>query len=78
MSSKKAQEYGASVEAEIGRVGGSEDGSEDISAMYTDTGEAYEFYSETKVDALAIGIGNAHGVYKGLPNLNFDVLKNYL
>lgn len=73
---KKAQEYGASVEAEIGRVGGSEDGSEDISAMYTDTGEAYEFYSETKVDALAIGIGNAHGVYKGLPNLNFDVLKN--
>lgn len=73
---KKAQKYGASVEAEIGRVGGSEDGSENISSMYTDTGEACEFYRETNIDALAIGIGNAHGVYKGSPNLNFDVLEN--
>lgn len=73
---KEAQKYGASVEAEIGRVGGSEDGSEKISAMYTDTQDAKTFYEETGVNALAIGIGNAHGVYKGSPNLNFDVLKD--
>lgn len=73
---KEAKKYGASVEAEIGRVGGSEDGSEKISAMYTDTQDAKKFYEETGVDALAIGIGNAHGVYKGSPNLNFDVLKD--
>jgi fructose-bisphosphate aldolase class II len=72
----EAKKYGASVEAEIGRVGGSEDGSEDISALYTNTEDAKRFYKETGVNALAIGIGNAHGVYKGSPNLNFDVLKD--
>lgn len=73
---KRAEKYNASVEAEIGRVGGSEDGSQDISAMYTDVNEACEFFNQTNVDALAIGIGNAHGVYKGSPKLNFDVLTN--
>lgn len=71
---KIARKYNASVEAEIGRVGGSEDNSQDISSMYTDVDEAYRFFNQTNVDALAIGIGNAHGVYKGAPKLNFDVL----
>lgn len=73
---KEANKYGASVEAEIGRVGGSEDGSEKISAMYTNPREAKKFFEETGVNALAVGIGNAHGVYKGSPNLNFEVLKD--
>lgn len=73
---KEAEKYGASVEAEIGRVGGSEDGSENISALYTNTQDAKKFYEETGVNALAIGIGNAHGVYKGTPNLNFNVLQD--
>lgn len=72
----EANKYGASVEAEIGRVGGSEDGSENISALYTNTEDAKKFYEETDVNALAIGIGNAHGVYKGSPNLNFNVLED--
>ena len=72
----EAKKYGASVEAEIGRVGGSEDGSESMSALYTNTQDAKKFYEDTGVNALAIGIGNAHGVYKGSPNLNFDVLKD--
>jgi fructose-bisphosphate aldolase class II len=72
---EKAKNYNASVEAEIGRVGSSEDGSEKISTMCTDVKEAKEFYEQTGVNALAIGIGNTHGVYKGTPDLNFEVLR---
>jgi fructose-bisphosphate aldolase class II len=70
-----AKQYGATVEAEIGRVGGSEDGSEDIDILLTSVDEAKRFSEETKVDALAIAIGNAHGMYKGNPNLRIDRLK---
>ena len=66
---------GVSVEAELGKVGGKEDdldGGEDN--PYTDPQEAKEFVEKTGVDSLAVGIGTAHGVYKGKPNLQFDVL----
>jgi fructose-bisphosphate aldolase class II len=64
------------VEAELGKIGGVED---DISvdaadATFTDPQEAAEFAERTKVDALAIAIGTAHGVYKGEPKLDFDRL----
>lgn len=71
---EKAKRYGAAVEAEIGCVGGSEDGSEDIKMHCTSPEQAKRFYSETGVDALAIAIGNAHGNYKEAPNLRFDIL----
>ncbi|MGH0692463.1 class II fructose-bisphosphate aldolase [Bacillus cereus] len=70
-----AKQYGATVEAEIGRVGGSEDGSEDIEMMLTSTKEAKRFAEETAVDALAVAIGNAHGVYNGDPDLRLDRLQ---
>ncbi|MCY6483059.1 class II aldolase [Clostridium aestuarii] len=70
-----AKKYGATVEAEIGRVGGSEDGSEDIAVLATSVEDAERFYKETKVDALALAIGNAHGVYKEEPILQFQRLK---
>ncbi len=69
-----ADEYDASVEAEIGCVGGSEDGSEDIAINCTKPEDAVRFEEETGVDALAIAIGNAHGNYKSAPNLRFDIL----
>jgi fructose-bisphosphate aldolase class II len=69
------KKYGATVEAEIGRVGGSEDGSVDIEIAITSVEEAKRFTDETKVDALAIAIGNAHGVYKGDPKLRLDRLE---
>jgi len=69
------KKYGATVEAEIGRVGGSEDGSVDIEIAITSVEEAKRFTDETKVDALAIAIGNAHGVYKGNPKLRLDRLE---
>ncbi|MCY6354143.1 class II fructose-bisphosphate aldolase [Clostridium sp. ZS2-4] len=70
-----AKKYDATVEAEIGRVGGSEDGAEDINMLITRVEDAVRFYEETKVDALAVAIGNAHGVYKEAPNLQFERLK---
>lgn len=66
---------GVSVEAELGKVGGKEDdldGGEDN--PYTNPQEAKEFVEKTGVDSLAVGIGTAHGVYKGKPNLQFDIL----
>ncbi len=70
-----AKEYGASVEAEIGCVGGSEDGSVDIAINCTPPAQAVEFVEKTNVDALAIAIGNAHGNYKETPHLRFDILE---
>lgn len=70
-----AEEYDAAVEAEIGCVGGSEDGSEDIAINCTKPEDAVRFEEETGVDALAIAIGNAHGNYKSTPKLRFDILQ---
>ncbi|MBS7009150.1 MAG: class II fructose-1,6-bisphosphate aldolase [Anaerostipes sp.] len=64
-----------SVEAELGKVGGKEDdldGGDDN--PYTDPQEAKEFTERTGIDSLAVGIGTAHGVYKGEPKLQFDIL----
>lgn len=72
---KLAKKYGADVEAEIGCVGGSEDGSEDIAINCTKPEDAVKFEKETGVDALAIAIGNAHGNYKSTPKLRFDILE---
>lgn len=70
-----ARPFGAAVEAEIGCVGGSEDGSEDIAMRCTSPEQAKQFYEQTGVDALAIAIGNAHGFYKSAPELRFDILE---
>lgn len=70
-----AKQYDATVEAEIGRVGGSEDGSEDIEMLLTSVEDAKYFAEETSIDALAVAIGNAHGMYKGDPHLRLDRLQ---
>lgn len=70
-----AARYHASVEGEIGVVGGNEGGEIDHVISYTDPEEAVIFAKETRVDALALSIGNAHGNYQTAPKLNFDLLK---
>lgn len=70
-----ANEYNADCEGEIGCVGGSEDGSEDIAINCTSPAQAAEFYERSGVDALAVAIGNAHGNYKETPKLRFDILE---
>lgn len=69
-----AAAYGAAVEAEIGVVGKTESG-EALPAQCADPEDAVRFIQETGVDALAVAIGNAHGVYEGTPELRFDVLE---
>lgn len=72
---EKARKYGATVEAELGLVGGSEDGSCDHSIRCTDPDDAVVYARETGIDALAVAIGNAHGNYPVAPTLAFDVLE---
>lgn len=72
---EKARKYGATVEAELGLVGGSEDGSCDHGIRCTDADDAVVYARETGIDALAVAIGNAHGNYPVAPTLAFDVLE---
>ncbi|MDM8236829.1 class II fructose-1,6-bisphosphate aldolase [[Ruminococcus] torques] len=66
---------GISVEAELGKVGGKEDdldgGDEN---PYTDPQQAKDFAERTGVTSLAVAIGTAHGIYKGIPKLDLDRL----
>lgn len=70
-----AGQYGATVEAELGLVGGSEDGSCDHGIRCTNPDDAKTFCENTGIDALAVAIGNAHGNYPVAPKLAFDVLE---
>lgn len=69
-----ADEYGATVEAELGVVGGNEGDGAAHEILCTNPEDAKLFCDETGVDALAVAIGNAHGNYPVLPSLRFDVL----
>jgi fructose-bisphosphate aldolase, class II len=74
---KMAHAVGVTVEAELGHVGGAEGGPEgEVAAKewYTNPADAQQFVDRTKVDALAVAIGNAHGLYKQTPKLDFDRL----
>jgi tagatose 1,6-diphosphate aldolase GatY/KbaY len=72
----QAHSYGAVVEAEIGRISGTEDGLSvsEKEAKMTDPLQAREFVHATQVDALAVTIGNVHGEYHSEPKLDFDRL----
>ena len=72
---KIAHSFGATVEGEIGHVGEAATGDNLLSDMYTTPAEADEFLKATGVDALAVAIGSAHGVYKKKPMLNIERLK---
>jgi fructose-bisphosphate aldolase class II len=69
-----ADQYGATVEAELGVVGGNEGDGAAHEILCTNPDDAKLFCDETGVDALAVAIGNAHGNYPVLPSLRFDVL----
>ncbi len=64
------------VEAELGRIGGVEDelSVDEREARYTDPDMAQDFVARTGIDSLAIAIGTAHGMYKGEPQLDLDLL----
>lgn len=63
------------VEAELGHVAGKDiDGSSAGETMLTDAHEVVEFVKLTGIDALAVSIGTAHGVYVSTPELKIDRL----
>lgn len=76
-----AHDLGLTVEAELGHVGNALVGNErdrnlneNPGDSLTDPAEALRFVTETDVDALAVAIGTAHGVYQKTPSLRIDRL----
>lgn len=63
------------VEAEIGRIGGSEDNIEATNYNAT-LNEVIKLVNETNIDSVAPALGSVHGLYKGLPNLDFETMNN--
>lgn len=68
---KIAHALGATIEGEIGHVGLAQDG-DDRNGLYTTVEEAVDFQTKTGVDALAVAVGNAHGVYMSKPCIQLD------
>ena len=73
--------FDAGLECELGSMGSREAGSRDeggtaqeSGAIYTDPDQAQDFIARTGLDILACSFGTVHGLYKGEPHLNFDVL----
>jgi fructose-bisphosphate aldolase class II len=72
-----AHAMGISVEGELGTIGGTED---DLTVAEEDAKlakpeEAIRFFEETKVDALAIAVGTAHGMYKGEVRIRYHIIE---
>lgn len=71
-----AHDLDVTVEAELGRVGGSDRNFNDTGkSLLTDPDDVVRFVRMTNVDALAVSIGTSHGVYLAEPRLNISVLK---
>lgn len=70
-----ARQNGVSVEAEVGTVGGTEDGVTG-NVVYADPGECVRLTAETEIDALAAALGSVHGTYEGEPVLGFLEMKD--
>jgi fructose-bisphosphate aldolase class II len=71
---RTAHAVGVCVEAELGGISGfavdlADAGPE---SSFTDPDLAVDFVERTGVDTLAVSFGNAHGVYRGEPNLDLD------
>ena len=64
-----AEKYNVSVEGELGYIG-----TTDASAT-PPTQDILKYVNETSVDALAVALGNIHGIYKSEPKLDFDKMK---
>jgi len=74
-----AHKKGVLVEGELGYLRGGSNFHKKIARIekedLTLPEKAYKFVRETKVDSLAIAIGNIHGIYAGMPKLDFERLK---
>lgn len=71
---KFARSFGVGVEGEIGQVKYKEDLKISLKPILATPEEATDFVRRTKVDALAVGIGNSHGLPVPGEHLHFDLL----
>ncbi|MEG0752095.1 MAG: class II fructose-bisphosphate aldolase [Oscillospiraceae bacterium] len=72
-----AHKAGVVVEGELGRIAGVE---EDVAAKDSDVSrisldDCLKFVERSEIDAFAPGIGTAHGVYKGVPKIDFELVE---
>ncbi|MBN2459298.1 class II fructose-bisphosphate aldolase [Candidatus Woesearchaeota archaeon] len=80
-AARYAHRHGVFIEGELGGItGGSTTHTESLKDvikedMLTKPEQAKEYVKKTKVDSLAISIGNAHGLWKEQKKLDFDRLK---
>lgn len=72
---KLAHAVGVTVEAELGHVGQGYEYETTKNTALTDPDQAVEFVKQTGVDCLAVAVGTSHGVYKGKPEVHFDLLQ---
>jgi tagatose 1,6-diphosphate aldolase GatY/KbaY len=72
-----ARAVGLDVEAEMGRLSGSEDGAtvEERAARLTDPGQVSRFLERSGATTLAVSIGNVHGSTEAEPTLDLDRLR---
>lgn len=70
-----ARSGGVSFEAEIGHVGGAEDGDENQEAFLTRVEDAVSFVNQVDLDYLAVSVGNAHGRYQRTPHIQLGRLR---
>lgn len=72
-----AHRFNVTVEAELGAIGGAEDGKaiadEDIA--FTSVSDATAFIQRVDVDMLAVSIGTVHGSYTAKTNIQHDLLR---
>lgn len=73
-----AHQRNVTVEAELGKIIGTEDMIHSDTESFTDPEEAKDFVTKTGVDSLAISIGTAHGVNKSIstPVIQYGVIEN--
>lgn len=70
---KIADSFGASLEGELG--GMNDESGEGENGLFTEPMQAKKFVQETQVDSLAVAVGNAHGLYREKPHIEFQRLK---
>ena len=78
LKTKQVMEFASAtncvVEGELGEIGGVEDGVGTEEMCYANLEEVKQFVEETGVHLLALGIGNAHGFYKSLKQIDTSIL----
>lgn len=72
---KYAHDRGVSVEAELGKIFDAQAALEVRNSGMTDPNMAEEFVKKTGIDALAVSIGTAHGVYSSKPVIDFKLVE---